>query len=75
LTSNGDYLACGSEDNAVYVYYKTLEKPIVMHTCNTVAEGVSPEQKNFVSSVAWRKQSDVILAANSLGIIHLLRLK
>eukprot|EP00730_Choanoeca_flexa_P017943 TRINITY_DN8696_c0_g1_i3.p1 TRINITY_DN8696_c0_g1~~TRINITY_DN8696_c0_g1_i3.p1 ORF type:complete len:699 (+),score=141.33 TRINITY_DN8696_c0_g1_i3:151-2247(+) len=75
LTHHGDYLACGSEDNAVYVYYKTLEKPIVMHTCNEASEGARPEQKSFVSCVAWRKSSDVLLAANSLGLIHVLRLK
>lgn len=28
LATDGDYIACGSEDNAVYVYYKGLSKPL-----------------------------------------------
>lgn len=28
LATDGDYIACGSEDNAVYVYYKGLSRPL-----------------------------------------------
>lgn len=28
LATDGDYIACGSEDNAVYIYYKGLSKPL-----------------------------------------------
>eukprot|EP01133_Synstelium_polycarpum_P001374 gene1374-1577_t len=31
LTVSGDYICCGSENNGVYTYYKTLSKPIVTH--------------------------------------------
>jgi E3 ubiquitin-protein ligase RFWD2 len=68
LTSSGDYLACGSEDNSVYLYYKGLQQPIVKHVCD------KGEQRSFVSAVAWRRKSDVVLGANSTGVIHLLKL-
>jgi hypothetical protein len=39
LTSNGDYITCGSENSSVYTYYKALSKPILsykLHTANPV---------------------------------------
>jgi E3 ubiquitin-protein ligase RFWD2 len=99
LTSCGDYVACGSEDNAVYVYYKGLSKPIILHKFKFSTErgraaqkglccgphaptsisfyhpaDTKSDTKDFVSSVAWRKNSDVILAANSVGIIHIMNI-
>lgn len=31
LTHSGDYIACGSENNALFVYYKGMSRPIVTH--------------------------------------------
>ena len=74
LTVNGDYMACGSEDNAVYVYYKALERPVVKFACSEESADHPGEHRNFVSSVAWRKDGDVVLAANTMGLVHVLKL-
>jgi len=29
--SSGNFFACGSESNEVYIYYKTLTRPVVVH--------------------------------------------
>lgn len=31
LATTEDYIACGSENNAVYTYYKSLSKPIIIY--------------------------------------------
>lgn len=71
LTINDDYIACGSENNAVYVYYKAFTKPVVVHKFSNRKEG---EDNNFVSSVCWKQDSNVLLAANSLGVISMMQL-
>jgi E3 ubiquitin-protein ligase RFWD2 len=75
LSTSSDYIACGSENNAVYTYYKALSKPIVSY-CFKAATGTegNEDSSNFVSSVCWRKDSGVLLAANSLGIINVMKL-
>ncbi len=35
----GDFLACGSESNEVYVYYKALSKPIAHQTMTASVHG------------------------------------
>lgn len=101
LATDGDYIACGSEDNAVYLYYKGLSKPLfnfkmdgVSGTAGTLANssfsassrsghgnaGLSSDSdrysdiNEFVSAVCWRKQSNVVVVANSRGIIKILEL-
>ncbi|CAG8660636.1 6915_t:CDS:2, partial [Paraglomus occultum] len=29
LTTSADWISCGSEDNAVYTYYKSLSQPVI----------------------------------------------
>lgn len=72
LSTCQDYIACGSENNAVYVYYKSLSKPVLTH--RFAASASAEDSTDFVSSVCWKKDSGVLLAANSLGTINLLRL-
>ena len=78
LTANGDYIACGSENNSVYTFYKALSKPIVSYrfgSSNPVTGEDSYEDvAQFVSSVCWKKDSNVLLAANSQGTIKVLDL-
>lgn len=116
LATDGDYIACGSEDNALYIYYKGLSKPLFnfrVDSCsasnvnssgmigsslrssvgataasissNTVgSSGISGtasetdrfsnDVNEFVSAVCWRKQCNVVLAANSRGLIKVLEL-
>lgn len=120
LATDGDYIACGSEDNALYIYYKGLSKQLFnfrIDSCGTgnvnsngmissslrgsaggvssggVSSGVSSnavgssgiggtssetdrftDVNEFVSAVCWRKQCNVVLAANSRGLIKILEL-
>lgn len=69
LWSSRRFVSTGSENNAVYVYYKALSKPVVMHKFQPGAQE-GGEDTNFVSSVCWKKDSGVLLAANSLGVIN-----
>jgi len=78
LAVNGDYVCCGSENNGVYAYYKMMSKPIVGYkfgSSNPVTgEEMEDDASQFVSSVCWRKESNVLLAANSQGTIKILEL-
>jgi E3 ubiquitin-protein ligase RFWD2 len=36
LTTNGEYIACGSENNSVYCYHKNLTKPLIEYPFGTI---------------------------------------
>ncbi|CAK8560720.1 unnamed protein product [Lathyrus sativus] len=73
------YVACGSESNEVYCYHKSLPVPIASHKFESIdpISGHSNSCDNngqFVSSVCWRKKSNMLVAANSVGIVKLLQM-
>lgn len=77
LATDGDYVACGSEDNALYIYYKGLSKQLFNYNIDagtSVAVGKSNDINEFVSAVCWRKDCNVVLAANSKGLIKVFEL-
>lgn len=99
LATDGDYVACGSEDNSLYVYYKGLSKPLFSYKIDGTVNGMKVggiigngpglrsggglqsndadrfhDINEFVSAVCWRKHCNVVLAANSRGIIKVLEL-
>lgn len=79
LATDGDYVACGSEDNALYIYYKGLSKQLFSFKIDGNATKVSDTERandlnEFVSAVCWRKGCNVVLAANSRGLIKILEL-
>lgn len=78
LATDGDYVACGSEDSSLYIYYKGLSKQLFSFKIDGSAKVSDPERANdtneFVSAVCWRKQSNVVVAANSRGLIKILEL-
>ncbi|XP_041481190.1 E3 ubiquitin-protein ligase COP1-like isoform X1 [Lytechinus variegatus] len=79
LTSNDDYIACGSENNSLFVFYKGLSKQILTFKFDTVRSLMDKDKKEddsneFVSAVAWRTGSNVLVAANSQGTIKVLEL-
>nr|XP_056700684.1 E3 ubiquitin-protein ligase COP1 [Euleptes europaea] len=78
LASNGDYIACGSENNSLYLYYKGLSKTLLTFKFDTVKSVLDKDRKEddtneFVSAVCWRAlpdgESNVLIAANSQGTI------
>ncbi|XP_067894110.1 E3 ubiquitin-protein ligase COP1 isoform X4 [Heterodontus francisci] len=83
LASNGDYIACGSENNSLYLYYKGLSKTLLTFKFDTVKSVLDKDKKEddtneFVSAVCWRAlpdgESNVLIAANSQGTIKVLEL-
>jgi len=66
LSIHGDYISCGSENNSVYTYFKPLAKPIIQHSFDTQLRD-EEKGRQFISSVCWRKKSNVLVAGNSEG--------
>ncbi|XP_072943248.1 E3 ubiquitin-protein ligase COP1-like [Epargyreus clarus] len=81
LATDGRYVACGSENNALYVYYAGLSRPLLAYRFEAVRGFLERERRDeepseFVSAVCWRRAPDrpVLLAANSQGTIKVLEL-
>ncbi|XP_014217914.1 E3 ubiquitin-protein ligase RFWD2 [Copidosoma floridanum] len=80
LATDGDYIACGSENNSVYVYYKGLSKQLMFYKFEAprsilgTEDRVDEDLNEFISAVCWRKNSNVVVAANSQGVIKILEL-
>ncbi|TYI00061.1 hypothetical protein ES332_A11G107700v1 [Gossypium tomentosum] len=78
LTVLDGYIACGSETNEVYCYYRSLPMPITSYKFGSIdpisGHQTSDENGQFVSSVCWRQKSNMLVAANSTGSIELLKL-
>jgi len=79
LATDGEYVACGSENNSVYVYYKGLQHKLFKYRFDQRRFAIDPDLKeeetaDFVSSVCWRKGSNVLLAGNSNGVVKVLQL-
>ncbi|KAK7406067.1 hypothetical protein VNO78_07683 [Psophocarpus tetragonolobus] len=72
------YIACGSETNEVYTYYRSLQLPITSHKFGSIdpISGKETDEDNgqFVSSVCWRGKSDMLIAANSSGCVKVLQM-
>ncbi|XP_035453808.2 E3 ubiquitin-protein ligase COP1 [Spodoptera frugiperda] len=83
LATDGRYVACGSENNALYVYYAGLSRPLLVYRFDAVRGFLERERRDeepseFVSAVCWRRaqgpDSHTLLAANSQGTIKVLEL-
>lgn len=76
LSMNSDYIACGSESNEVYVYYKAMSKPAAVHRFGSsdplTGEDSDDDAAHFISAVCWKSDSPTMLAANSQGTIKVL---
>lgn len=79
LATDGDYVACGSENNALYIYYKGLTKKLFSYKFEAIRGVLEQERREdepneFVSAVCWKQNSNVVVAANSQGTINILEL-
>lgn len=79
LATDGDYVACGSENNALYIYYKGLTKKLFSYKFEPRRGVLEQERRDdetneFVSAVCWKQNSNVLVAANSQGNINILEL-
>lgn len=75
---NGDLISCGSESNIVYTYHRDLGQSIssfrFASTCPHTGAEVESESPAFISALCWKRNSNRMVAANSLGTIKLLEL-
>jgi E3 ubiquitin-protein ligase RFWD2 len=84
LATDGDYITCGSENNSLYVYYKGLSKPLFSYKFDVIKGFFEREQHHrntrdeegneFVSAVCWRRNTNVLVGANSQGTIKVLEM-
>ncbi|CAI0441594.1 unnamed protein product [Linum tenue] len=78
LSASDGYISCGSETNEVYAYHRSLPMPMASHKFGSLdpISGKETDDDNgqFVSSVCWRGNSDMVLAANSSGGIKVLQM-
>lgn len=79
LATDGTYVACGSENNSLYVYYSGLSNPLLTYKFDVVKSVLDRDNREddsneFVSAVAWRENSNILTAANSQGTIKILEL-
>ncbi|XP_076957503.1 protein SPA1-RELATED 2-like [Bidens hawaiensis] len=72
------YIACGSETNEVFAYYRSLPMPITSHKFGSIdpvsGKETENESNHFVSSVCWRQKSEMVVATNSTGCLKLLQM-
>ncbi|KAJ2452473.1 hypothetical protein EV183_002920 [Coemansia sp. RSA 2336] len=78
-TCGGDWIACGSENNTMYAYYRNLSHPAVTHRFGNCDPATGMEQAEddpslFVSAVCWKNKTNTLLSANSQGIIKVLEM-
>ncbi|KAI6227243.1 E3 ubiquitin-protein ligase RFWD2 [Aphelenchoides besseyi] len=86
LATDGNHIVCGSENNNLYIYYKNIADPLLRYdfatrqadadNADVTLVPIASEQSSndFVSAVCWRKNSNIIVAANSQGATHVLEL-
>uniref|UniRef100_A0A914VHH5 RING-type domain-containing protein n=1 Tax=Plectus sambesii TaxID=2011161 RepID=A0A914VHH5_9BILA len=87
LATDGNHIVCGSENNHLYVYYKGLADPLMSYDFTPSSSSsnlldpcpgrssINNETTNdFVSAVCWKKNTNVVVAANSQGTTHILEL-
>ncbi|MQL92461.1 hypothetical protein Taro_025088 [Colocasia esculenta] len=78
LSVSDGYIACGSETNEIYAYYRSLPMPITSHKFGSMDPitglEIAEDNGQFVSSVCWRGKSNMVVAANSSGSIKLLHM-
>jgi hypothetical protein len=104
LSTQGPFIACGSETNEVFVYHQGLPRPRMQYVLPAGDGGAMPSGSNnsgsrqggggaaagaatnsggvsgaggkspFVSAVCWKRDSNVLLAANSRGGVWVLSL-
>ena len=79
LSVTSDFIACGSESNTLYGYYKAVPRPVTNYRFPNAdpltGEETQDDDESFVSSVCWcPKHPTMLVSANSLGVIKVLQL-
>lgn len=67
LSTNRDFLACGSETNELFVYHRQISSPAMSQLFTAPGEAGWDNANLFISAVCWRPGTSSLLAANSTG--------
>ena len=57
LTTSADWISCGSEDNAVYTYYKSLSQPVIKFnfgSIDMVTVSINCDIHSLLFQIAYR---------------------
>ncbi|CAF4619445.1 unnamed protein product [Rotaria sp. Silwood1] len=87
LAVSSGYIVCGSETNTVHLYQREISRPLLSYkfddqnngTVKTVANTTERVKKDesgseFVSAMCWSNRENILLAANSQGVVKVLEL-
>ncbi|EJD76535.1 E3 ubiquitin-protein ligase RFWD2 [Loa loa] len=79
LATDGNHIVCGSENNHLYLYHKGLCDPLMCYDFgradNTRSALLATDSSSdFVSAVSWKRNSNIVVAANSQGTTHVFEL-
>ncbi|CAF1103032.1 unnamed protein product [Adineta ricciae] len=87
LAVSSGYIVCGSETNTVHLYQREISRPLLSYkfddqnngtskTVPTTTDRVKKEEggSEFVSAMCWSNRENILLAANSQGVVKVLEL-
>lgn len=77
LSVSDGYIATGSETNEVFIYHKAFPMPALSYKFSSIdplSGNETDDGAQFISSVCWRGQSSMLVAANSTGDVKLLEM-
>ncbi|KAI8914615.1 ring finger and WD repeat domain 2 [Gorgonomyces haynaldii] len=80
INASGTFIATGSETNQVFCYHSRLSKPVMDYPFGNSIDPISGapvpygDPMQFVSSVCWKRRSNVLVCANSQGRVKVLEM-
>jgi E3 ubiquitin-protein ligase RFWD2 len=76
LSADGEFVACGSETNEVFVYHKALSSPMAkrLFSMSPATSRSGQELGQFISAVCWKPCTQTLVTANSQGTIKIMEL-
>ena len=75
LATDGDYIVCGSETDALDLYHKNVEKKILRYDFPSITSPLfgAPES-HCLTAACWKKYENVVVTANNYGILRVLQI-
>ncbi|UJR07728.1 hypothetical protein I4U23_012013 [Adineta vaga] len=87
LAVSSGYIVCGSESNTVHLYQREISRPLLgykfddqnngpIKTVTNTTDRTKKEEggSEFVSAMCWSNRENILLAANSQGVVKVLEL-
>ncbi|CAF0923949.1 unnamed protein product [Didymodactylos carnosus] len=81
LAVSSGYIVCGSETNTVHLYQHDISRPLLSYKFDDGSTKASTDRvkkddtgSEFVSAMCWSNRENILLAANSQGVVKVLEL-